>query len=106
MKTFCGIKGAEQGCSRDSEFNSVEDLSMLKEVCGQSRLWGVMHFTASISAAEELCSDLSTLAMDFHDSQSRQHVDKFILQAALHTQEQDFPGRKDHTSLGSAEDAA
>lgn len=43
----------------------LEDMTELQYVCGQSRLWGGMHFTTSVGAAEEMCSGLGDLGMDY-----------------------------------------
>jgi len=36
----------------------MESLAQLSEICGESRLWGGMHFTASVAAGAELCDGL------------------------------------------------
>jgi len=36
----------------------MESLAQLSEVCGESRLWGGMHFTASVSAGADLCDEM------------------------------------------------
>ena len=36
-----------------------------EEECGQSRLWGGVHFQASIDAAQELCRPIGDLAFEF-----------------------------------------
>merc|ERR1712087_330565 len=41
-------------------FITMQSLSQLSEVCGESRLWGGMHFTASVPAGVELCDGLGT----------------------------------------------
>ncbi len=37
----------------------------LEQDCGQSRLWGGVHFQASIDAAQEMCRPIGSLAYDF-----------------------------------------
>jgi len=54
-------QGASFGCD-DSESFSLPDVETLRNVCGESRLWGGMHFTASVSASYELCGGLGDLA--------------------------------------------
>lgn len=49
------------GCSYSF---SLKDMTELEEVCGQSRLWGGMHFTKSVPAGHELCGGLGTLALE------------------------------------------
>ena len=39
-------------------FNSMMDLA---NVCGESRLWGGMHFTAAVPDSYELCDEVGTL---------------------------------------------
>ena len=43
------------------DFNSFTDVA---DICGQSRLWGGMHFTKSIEAGEDLCGDIGTRVAD------------------------------------------
>jgi len=46
----------------------VEELDSLKDIqyqCGQSRLWGGMHFTASIEAAEKLVEGYGSAVYDY-----------------------------------------
>lgn len=56
--------GQAFGCEEDDTFE-FSDLNDLKYVCGQSRLWGGMHFTASVPAAEEQCSGLGELGLEY-----------------------------------------
>ncbi|MHA1681146.1 MAG: hypothetical protein ACTSUE_09065, partial [Promethearchaeota archaeon] len=44
---------------------NFNDLTELKETCGQSRLDGGMHFTASVPASYELCEGVGTKALEF-----------------------------------------
>jgi len=37
---------------------TMQNLQQLSDVCGESRLWGGMHFTASVPAGAELCDGL------------------------------------------------
>merc|ERR1712113_59862 len=39
-------------------------LTDMVEVCGQSRLWGGMHYTAAIAAGEQVCTGIGALALD------------------------------------------
>ena len=43
----------------------LENMEELRDVCGESRLWGGMHYTASIEAGEQICSGLDDLAFDW-----------------------------------------
>eukprot|EP00535_Pseudo-nitzschia_heimii_P006635 CAMPEP_0197179490 /NCGR_PEP_ID=MMETSP1423-20130617/4414_1 /TAXON_ID=476441 /ORGANISM="Pseudo-nitzschia heimii, Strain UNC1101" /LENGTH=541 /DNA_ID=CAMNT_0042629401 /DNA_START=66 /DNA_END=1691 /DNA_ORIENTATION=- len=51
---------------RDTIFNHLyADMEDLRDVCGASRLWGGMHFVASIEAGEQVCSGLGTLGVEW-----------------------------------------
>ena len=43
----------------------LEDMEELRDACGQSRLWGGMHYGAAIPAGEEICSGLGQLSYDY-----------------------------------------
>lgn len=43
----------------------LADLEALRDVCGESRLWGGMHYTAAIDAGSQVCSGLGVLALDY-----------------------------------------
>jgi len=43
---------------------AISDMDMLAKECGESRLWGGMHFTASVPAGVELCKGLGTLGVE------------------------------------------
>merc|ERR1712238_133250 len=43
---------------------AIPHLQHLAEECGESRLWGGMHFTASVPAGVELCGGLGTLGVE------------------------------------------
>jgi len=49
----------------DLTFN---DMTELMEMCGESRLWGGMHYEAAIPAGVETCSGLGTLGVEWADS--------------------------------------
>jgi hypothetical protein len=53
-----------------SRFNNIvfEDMSDLREICGQSRLWGGMHYLASVAAGEQVCAGLGELAVAWSDN--------------------------------------
>jgi len=42
-----------------------EYLTEMVDVCGESRLWGGMHFTAAIDAGAQICQGLGALAVDY-----------------------------------------
>jgi len=48
-------------------FITMQSLSQLSQICGESRLWGGMHFTASVPAGVELCDGLGTAGYQFVD---------------------------------------
>lgn len=50
------------GC--DHRF-SLADMKELEEVCGQSRLWGGMHFTKSVPGGHELCTGIGEKTLDY-----------------------------------------
>ena len=50
------------GCLYTGGFD-IPSMTALAEECGQSRLWGGMHFTASVPAGHEICQGLGDLAM-------------------------------------------
>lgn len=68
LPTFniCNPSSHDWTCAPEQEF-VLEDMDDLKRVCGQSRLWGGMHFTTSVPAAEELCSGIGALGMQLYD---------------------------------------
>lgn len=43
----------------------VHNMTELASVCGESRLWGGMHFTKAVEAGNEIVSGLGQLALDF-----------------------------------------
>merc|ERR1711933_310770 len=43
----------------------LSDLEELYEVCGESRLWGGMHFDAAVSGSFELCGEIGNDAYEF-----------------------------------------
>jgi len=50
---------------RDSYNYRYADMTALRDVCGASRLWGGMHYVASIEAGEQICSGLGTLGAEW-----------------------------------------
>ena len=44
---------------------TLQSMDELNRICGESRLWGGMHFTASIDGAWELCDGIGEEAYDF-----------------------------------------
>jgi len=60
------IDGIPSRTSGDKQFY-IGDLNDLKEQCGQSRLWGGMHFTASVDVTNEICGGLGGLALEKHN---------------------------------------
>ena len=50
-------------CNEDYTF-TLKDMTELEEICGQSRLWGGMHFSKSVPAGHELCAGLGSLGLE------------------------------------------
>lgn len=46
----------------------LANMEELRDVCGESRLWGGMHYTAAIDAGSEACSGIGQLAYDYVDT--------------------------------------
>jgi hypothetical protein len=42
-----------------------EDMAELLNVCGQSRIWGGMHYPEAVPAGEEICTGLGSLGVDW-----------------------------------------
>jgi len=53
-----------------SEYNNIvfDDMSDLREICGQSRIWGGMHYPESVPAGEQVCAGLGELAVAWSDN--------------------------------------
>jgi hypothetical protein len=51
-------------CTEDYAF-TVADMKDLEQTCGQSRLWGGMHFTKSVPAGHELCAGIGEKAVEY-----------------------------------------
>jgi len=51
------------GCKEGENF-IIPDMETMKNECGESRLWGGMHFRKSVSASFSLCEGLGDLAWD------------------------------------------
>lgn len=65
LSLFCDTHGIPTlGCKQKESFY-VHNMSELAMLCGESRLWGGMHFTDSIKAGNELAIGIGGLAMDF-----------------------------------------
>eukprot|EP01084_Bolivina_argentea_P250591 419931_1 len=43
----------------------IGDLDDMYEICSKSRLWGGMHFTASVHSGKEICTGIGTLAYEY-----------------------------------------
>jgi len=50
---------------REGRTYMLNDMEELRDVCGESRLWGGMHYTAAIAAGEQVCSGLGQLAYEY-----------------------------------------
>jgi hypothetical protein len=53
-----------------SRYNDIvfDDMDDLREICGQSRIWGGMHYPESVPAGEEVCKGLGELAVTWSDN--------------------------------------
>lgn len=75
---YWGYGGIDFGCDEKSVLDptqadflgckhggfSVASMDHLSTECAESRLWGGMHFTSSVSAGQELCKDLGSLGFE------------------------------------------
>lgn len=43
----------------------LENMEALRDICGESRLWGGMHYAAAIPGGEQVCSGLGQLAYSY-----------------------------------------
>lgn len=62
------IAGCEEGFLFQIGYGTsqhVHNMSKLASVCGESCLWGGMHFTKSVKAGNEIVPGLGQLALDF-----------------------------------------
>ena len=57
------IDGIRNPTVSDYQFY-VGDLTDLKKQCGESRLWGGMHFTSAVDATDELCAGIGEAALE------------------------------------------
>lgn len=71
--------GVDLGCRENSTFDhthaafygcgqggfEIANMTVLSQECGESRLWGGMHFTRSVAAGRELCAGLGELGLDY-----------------------------------------
>eukprot|EP00968_Pinguiococcus_pyrenoidosus_P016702 scaffold1620_cov233-Pinguiococcus_pyrenoidosus.AAC.2 len=66
MNFPAGSSAREPGMTPANEINVVlADYTEVRDVCAQSRLDGGMHFTTSIFASMELCSEVGDFALDY-----------------------------------------
>jgi hypothetical protein len=49
----------------DRDRHLYANMEEFRDVCGASRLWGGMHYVASIAAGEEICAGLGTLGSEW-----------------------------------------
>jgi len=57
--TWMVAKGSTpEGLPKEDWMGTMETLEMLAETCGESRLWGGMHFTAAVPAGKDLVDGL------------------------------------------------
>lgn len=43
----------------------TDNMDGIREACGQSRLWGGMHYTAAVADGEEICRGLGQISYDY-----------------------------------------
>jgi len=67
-----GPDGYQKNCDNDSPWKvgcgapfHVRNMTELAYVCGESRLWGGMHFTAAIAGGIEVSTGLGQLGLDY-----------------------------------------
>ena len=67
-----GPDGIVGGCGTDSPFQigcgqrfQLNDMADLAALCGESRLWGGMHFTKAVEAGNDIVTGIGELAMEF-----------------------------------------
>lgn len=53
-----------QYTNRDRTY-TIPNLEGVRDICGQSRLWGGIHYTAAIAAGEQICEGLGDLALAY-----------------------------------------
>lgn len=41
---------------------TFQNASQIRDICGESRLWGGMHFTAAVESAYQLCDGVGDIA--------------------------------------------
>ena len=68
----------EPGTTPSEDLNvTLSNLEELNEICGQSRLWGALHFTAAIEGSYDLCDGIGTDAYYFMANLLEGNVDYF-----------------------------
>ena len=70
VRTWTQFSSAVEPLSTPSQdiSYSFSSFSEAAEICGQSRLWGGMHFTKSIEAGQELCKNIGQRAANTMES--------------------------------------
>lgn len=51
------------GCTPRDSYN-FKDIGEIAHICGQSRIWGGMHFRAAVPEAEQLCKGIGLAAYE------------------------------------------
>ena len=65
MMLPAGSSKIEPGVTPANDIDFVYNKwSEVKDICGQSRLYGGMHFAAAVPAGEQLCSGMSMHVVD------------------------------------------
>ena len=65
VQRFAGSSSVEEGMPTENVNIVFNDVYHYAQVCGESRLWGGMHFTASVSASQEICNNLGIDAYNY-----------------------------------------
>ena len=61
---YAGSSNVEQGLPSENVTLSYNSWSEIVQRCGDTRLEGGMHYTASVPAGEEVCMDIGTIVVD------------------------------------------
>mmetsp|Transcript_49474 Transcript_49474/g.44263 ORF Transcript_49474/g.44263 Transcript_49474/m.44263 type:complete len:128 (+) Transcript_49474:2-385(+) len=61
-----GSSGNEPGVTPASDISySITGLEEIYKLCGETRLWGGMHYTASVQGAFDLCQGIGDMGYEY-----------------------------------------
>lgn len=60
----------------DAYSREYPDMAELLHVCGQSRIWGGMHYPEAVPAGEQICEGLGALAVDWYKTVENGKIDE------------------------------